>query len=81
MSERNTLERIKAFHTLCTTASPEEIAEALRNGASPDARDEDRMTALMWAARRNPDPEAVRTLFAAGAELEARDESGLTPLM
>ena len=42
MSERNTLERIKAFHTLCTTASPEEIAEALRNGASPDARDEDR---------------------------------------
>ena len=28
MSERNTLERIKAFHTLCTTASPEEIAEA-----------------------------------------------------
>ena len=81
MRRRNMPDEIDAFHKLCRRASPEEIAEAIKKGASTTAVNEEQMTALMWAAADTPDPDALHVLINAGADLEARDECGMTALM
>lgn len=50
------------------SATVEKIWELIREGADVNAQTENRETALTYAARTNPDPEVIRTLFKAGAK-------------
>jgi hypothetical protein len=51
----------------------------LAKGASADARDADRGSALHWAAARGA-TDVAELLLAHGADVNARDASGLSPL-
>lgn len=66
---------------LSQSGSPEDIREALENGASVSVRDRDEKTPLFIAAGDNGDPEVIRLLLEYGANIDARDEDGRTPLM
>ncbi len=57
-----------AFLRLCSKGTPEDVRQALKVGANIDARDERGMTALMYAARGNADPEVMTVLLDAAAE-------------
>ena len=59
----------------------EEVRAALQASAEANAPYVSISMLLMYAAQRNANPEALRTLLDAGANLEARDEFGRTPLM
>ena len=68
------------FLRLCRSGSVQEIQKALQEGANPNAKDNNGMTALMWAAWFNRDPEAVSLLLGAGAETATKDDEGNTAL-
>ena len=51
------------------------------SGVYFDARNSNRETALIWAAKRNDNPEVLEFLIDAGADLELMDIFGLTPLL
>ena len=68
------------FLRLCRSGSVQEIQKALQEGANPNAKDNNGMTALMWAAWFNRDPEAVSLLLGAGAETVTKDDEGNTAL-
>ena len=68
------------FIELCASGTPEEVTQALTNGADPNARDVHGFTALMQAAEKNSQP-VVRALLAAGARVNDQDSIGWTPLM
>jgi ankyrin repeat protein len=53
---------------------------ALESGASPNARDEQSATPLMWAASSN-DRALCSRLLKSGADINASDRFGTTPLM
>ena len=61
-------------------ANPEVMAELLRAGANPNARDERSRTPLHSAAADSSDPAVIVTLLEAGADIHARDQDGRTPL-
>ena len=61
--------------------NPEVLQVLLNAGADLEARTENGLTSLLFAARHNENPEIVQALLDAGADLEARDEDGWTPLM
>jgi ankyrin repeat protein len=65
------------FLELCITESSEDIQEAIQNGANVNARDgENGPTALMIAANRNSDPNAITVLLKAGADPGVKDDDG-----
>ncbi len=68
------------FLRLCRSGSVQEIQKALQEGANPNAKDSNGMTALMWAAWFNRDPETVSILLGAGAETATKDDEGNTAL-
>ncbi len=56
--------------------NPEMVKVLLAEGADIHARDNDGMTALMWAAIRNSNPEVVKVLLKNGADIRAVDKYG-----
>src|SRR5216683_572393 len=68
--------------TLITAAKHGDLAEArrlMRNGDSPNSRDGDGLTALMWAARLGHH-KLAKALLAGGADANSRDAMGQTAL-
>ncbi len=61
-------------------ATPADVQAELAKGSDPQARDEDGLTPLHWAARHHDSPAVVKALLEAGADLTARDRRGGTPL-
>ena len=57
------------------------IATLLKAGADIEARDNDGMTALMYAAANNRNPEVITSLLKAGADVNAQSRYGVTALM
>ncbi len=72
---------LDAFHELCQGGSVEEVRSAIGQMKNINAKGEGGMTALMWAANWNPDPEVVSILLQAGADINAKDQDGMTALM
>ena len=70
------------FIRLCRSAAPARIAQALHEGASPNAEsDKDYTTPIIAAARGNAHPDAVRVLLDAGANVDAQDSADMSALM
>ena len=68
------------FARLCRKGTAQQVRDALRNGANPNATNRfHEETALMHAARSNT-PEVVSILLKAGAEVNAKTEKGRTAL-
>ena len=61
-------------------ATAADVTDCLRSGADLEARTEDGLTPLHWAARFTDNPAVIAALVDAGADLKARTEDGLTPL-
>lgn len=59
----------------------EVVAFLLQNGANPNMRDDTGMSAIMHAARYNPEPDVIKALAAAGAELNLQNVDGRTALI
>lgn len=70
-----------ALLQLVRTGTPGQIAEAVANGASVDARSEKGRTPLMFALAYRNSLESVRVLVDAGADVNARSDYGQTPLL
>ena len=68
------------FIKFCKSGTAQEIQNALRNGANPNARDADGDTALMYVAYNTSDPNVIYDLVKASAIVNAKDDSGLTAL-
>ena len=69
------------FVGICAQVMPRGIEAALKDGANANARNSEGYTALMAAAMKNPDSEAVKVLLNAGADIDARLLTGATALM
>ena len=67
-----------SFHELVKTATPQEIREAINNGADIEARGERERTPLMYTAWFNQNPEVITTLLDACADGKVRDIDGKT---
>ena len=67
-----------SFFELVKTGSPEQVSAAIQAGADVNARDEDGLPALMWAASFNENPEVITVLIDAGAEMNARNNKDET---
>ena len=52
-----------------------------KRGANLRAKDENNLTALMWAVALKHDPKLIRAMIQAGADVNAKGEDGNTPLM
>ena len=61
-------------------STPKMIQTLIKFGADVNAKGNDGMTALMWAAHGNKNPEIIKTLLIAGADINANN-GGLTALM
>jgi 6-phosphogluconolactonase (cycloisomerase 2 family)/uncharacterized caspase-like protein len=61
------------FFKLARTGRPQDVQSAIRTGAEVNARNSDGWTALMLAARDNPNLDVIVTLLKSGADLSARD--------
>ena len=67
------------FFELCEKGSLQQINDAIKNGASVNARNDNGFTPLTWAALNNPDPEVLTALIKEGADVDAAN--GETALM
>ncbi len=70
-----------AFITLCKKGTADEVRKALASGANANASRAGGVTALMFAAVSNPNPEVVKVLLGRKANIRARDKNGRTVLM
>lgn len=64
------------FFELVKTGTPQRIQAAIDKGADLKAQDKDGLTALMWAAGYNQNPEVISTLLKAGADAKVKDHAG-----
>ncbi len=71
------------FLKLCEQGSPAAVAQALKDGANPNAADKDGETALMLAvtSARWRNAESVRLLLEAGADVNFANRWGETALL
>ena len=69
------------FVGICAQVMPRGIEAALKDGANANARNSEGYTALMAAAMKNPDSEAVKVLLNAGADIDAKGPGDTTALM
>ena len=69
------------FLKLCAEGSPSAIWKAVSTGAKVEEKDENGMTALMYAAAYNKNPLSAVELIRLGANVHARSNDTLTPLM
>jgi ankyrin repeat protein len=65
--------------TASRTGNLDAVNALLSNGANPNAQEQRRQTAIMWAAAEGH-ADVVKTLIAAEADFRSRLESGFTPL-
>ena len=72
----------EAFVELCSYGSVQEIQEALKKGANPDAGNQkNSSTALMSAMENKKAPQVINALIKAGANVNAKNSWGFTALM
>ncbi|GHS89640.1 hypothetical protein AGMMS49957_13270 [Synergistales bacterium] len=65
----------REFIELCAKGKPNEVEAAIKNGAKINARlGEYGMTALIYAARGNPNPDVIALLLKNGADAQAREK-------
>ena len=67
------------FLELCASGTPEEITEAITNGANIDAKDKNNNTTLMIAAEKNSS-EAAEILLGLEIDINAQNKDGDTAL-
>lgn len=70
----------KRFLAECALGTADEVIAALNDGANPNARDGDCITALMKAADYNEDTRVMTVLLEAGADVRARSTYYMTAL-
>ncbi len=68
------------FLYLCRCGTLEEVVTALNEGANPNAKDIECITALMKAANYNADSRVISALIDAGADIHARSIYSMTAL-
>ena len=61
-------------------AKPEIIKYLIDSGADVNARDQDKMTPIMWASLDNANPKTLEILVQAGADINARAKNGKTAI-
>jgi len=71
----------KDFFELVMTGTPKEVQAAIDKGADVNSSGKDGMTALMYAAQSNTDPDVISILLTAGADPEAKATTGATALI
>ena len=64
------------FFELCKSGKPQEIETAIKDGADVNAKDDNDVTALMFAAVNTANPEVIRVLIKAGADVNAKNKFG-----
>ena len=69
------------FNKLVSTGTPQSIQDAINQGADVNAKDNQGMTPLLWAAGNNPNPDVITTLLKAGADPKARAGNSMTALI
>ncbi|MBR1672834.1 MAG: ankyrin repeat domain-containing protein [Fretibacterium sp.] len=69
------------FLEICRSGREQQIIDALDAGADANAKDNEGVTALMYAIAGNPNPSIVPLLLDAGADARAVDANGRTALM
>ncbi len=67
----------EAFLKLCKKGTAGQVRKALTSGANANARKENGVTALMWAAGHNTNPEVVKILLEGGADIHAKSGGNL----
>ncbi|MBQ6971255.1 MAG: ankyrin repeat domain-containing protein [Synergistaceae bacterium] len=70
----------RRFTGLCMSGTAEEVKAALNDGANPNAKDDECITALMKAADFNEDTRVIAVLLEAGADIRARSTYYMTAL-
>lgn len=70
----------RKFLSLCASGTLEEVFAALNEGANPNAKDIECITALMKAAHYNVDERVITALLEAGADIHARSIYRMTAL-
>ena len=63
------------------STTPQNIVSLIKAGADVNAKDDNGMTALIWAAADNSNVEVIKTLINAGANINAKSYYGMTALM
>ena len=64
------------FLELCKSGTSQEIEAAIKSGADVNAKDDNGVTALMFAAVNNTNPEVIKVLINAGAEVDHKNKFG-----
>ncbi len=74
--------KVMDFFKLVSEGTPQSVHAAIDQGADVNAQDPlYGLTALMWAARFNQNPEVITILLKAGADVNMKDANGCTPLL
>jgi hypothetical protein len=74
-------ESAPSFFDVARTGTLQAVQDAVSQGADVKAHDANGLTALMYAAMYNQDPQVITVLLKAGADPEVRDKYGWTALM